>query len=254
MPEDVLPPTRDIGLGANWFPVEGARENVFRWCENDGIINVAVLEPYRHVLRLVIEPGPGVGSKAFTLTAGLAGEEALKTVRITGKEVVRIELPPDHPRAYSILLHADGGGSPSPGDPRILNFRLFEAAIERYPDVLPAWATPTKGFYPLESYANSMFRWVSNDAVVVLHATKRGAELSFEVEPGAGLDEKPFLLHVRRPGGDNVLSEQIAARTRVRVPMAGLGEVDRLTLHVDGGGKVLANDPRILNFRIFAAS
>jgi hypothetical protein len=253
MPDDVLPPTRDIALGANWFPVEGERTNVFRWCENDGVVNAAVLEPHRHVLRLVIEPGPGVGSKALKLTAGLAGGEVLKTVTLTGKEVVRIELPSEFPRAYSIVLHADGGGSPSPRDPRILNFRLFEAAIERYPDVLPAWATPAKGFYSLETYANSMFRWVSNDAIVILHA-KRGAELSFEVEPGAGLDQKPFTLHVRRPGGDDVLSEQIALRTRVRVPMAGLGEVDRLTLHVDGGGKVVANDPRIMNFRIFAAS
>jgi len=97
----------------------------------------------------------------------------------------------------------------SPNDARILNFRVFEVVVERRSDVMPAWAKPAKGFYPLESHAGSVFRWVGNDAVIGLHSV-HGDTLVFDVESGPGLDSKPFTLHVRRPDGADVASQDTA--------------------------------------------
>jgi hypothetical protein len=253
VPADVLPPTRDIALGPNWFPLERDETSVFRWAENDAVIHVAALVPCSHVLRLVLEPGPGAARKGLTLTARLLAAEVLRSTQLAGKSAVPIELPPSRPRVYSVELHADGGGARCPGDPRILNFRLFEAALERHADVMPPWAKPAKGFYELESFGQRTFRWVNNDAVVMLHA-ERGAELSFDVEPGPGLNGAPFTLEIRLPGGELLAAPQIASATRVCIPLAGLSGADRLTLRVAGGGKYVPGDPRIMNFRVFAAS
>ena len=251
-PRDIIPETRDIALGTGWYPLEVHRGQSFRWVENDAVVNVAVLRPVRHVLRLLVEPGPGVGLKPFELTARLADGTRLAAVTVAGKQRVEIDLPPESPRALSVVLHAETGGKADPKDPRVLNFRLFEIAVEHRPDVMPAWARPQKSFYPLETFAGSMFRWVSNDALIALDR-ERGSALVFEAEPGPGLDSRPFTLHVLRPDGSEVTTAKIGSRTRVSVPMKDLADVASLTLHVDGGGKAIADDPRVLNFRIFAA-
>jgi hypothetical protein len=118
-------------------------------------------------------------------------------------------------------------------------------------DVFESWATPAKGFYALETFDDETFRWVNNDAVVMLHA-ERGAALSFFVEQGPGLDGAPFSLAIGRPDGTEIVAVWIASRTWVHVPMAGLEDTDRLTMRCEGGGKAVAGDPRLLNFRIFA--
>lgn len=249
---DIVPGTPDVALGSGWYPLETYRGLSFRWVQNDAVVNVAALEAVQHALRLVVEPGPGVDLKAFELTVNLADGTPLGSATVVSKQVVKFELPPDRPRVFTVLLHAKGGGKPNASDPRILNFRIFEIAVDRTADVFPAWAKPGKGFYSLETQGGQAFRWVSNDGAIALHKV-RDAELVFDVESGPGHDSKPFALRVKRPDGKEVVMAQIATRTRVRVPLSGLDDVDALTLHADGGGTMVKGEPRTLNFRVFSA-
>jgi hypothetical protein len=243
---------RDVALGEGWYPLESYRGQQFRWAKKDATVHVAVLDSTQALLRVVVEPGPGLGSKPLQLEALLEDGTALGRATVTSKQPVAFPLPPESPRAHTVLLRAAGGGKTLTTDSRILDFRAFEVSVERRADVLPSWAVPGKGFYELELMGGSTFRWVSNDGEISVHAS-HGDTLSFDVEPGPGVGSKEFALSVRDGAGEELASEQIASRTTVHVPLAGL-EGDRLVLHTDDGGQSVKTDPRVLNFRLFAAT
>jgi hypothetical protein len=251
MPSDIIPQTHDIALGERWFAPEQHRGLAFRWVENDAVVHVAALESVRHVLRVVAEPGPGVGLKPFALSALLADGTELGSFVFASKQVGTFSLPPESPRVFSITLHAASGGRSSPNDARVLNFRVFALSVERTPDVFPAWAEPRDGFYSLEHFAGSVFRWVSGDATIAVHRL-HGDTLSFDAESGPGLESKPFTLHVMAPDGTELATAEIASRTTVRIPLHALDGAAMLTLRSAGGGRALKGDPRTLNYRVFA--
>jgi hypothetical protein len=243
---------RDVALGDGWFPLESHRGQHFRWAKNDATFYLAVLDSTQSLLRLVVEPGPGLGAKPLELKVLLEDGTSLGRATVTSKQVVTFPLPPENPRTYTVLLRATSGGKTLTTDSRILNFRAFEIGVERRADVFPAWAVPGKGFYELEVMGGSKFRWVTNDAEIYLHAS-RGNTLTFDVEPGPGVGSKKFALSVRNSTGKELASEQIATRTTVHVPLETL-EGDRIVLHTDEGGQTVKTDPRVLNFRLFATA
>jgi hypothetical protein len=107
------------------------------------------------------------------------------------------------------------------------------------------------GWGAIETFKNETFRWVDNDAQVLITAAKSGdMAISLLAEPGPGVGGR-FLLKALNASGKQVASVPVEKRGAVKlvVPVeAGGGQI---RLHVDGGGKRTANDPRILNFRVF---
>ncbi len=77
------------------------------------------------MLSLEIEPGPGVGSQPFTLQVLDEKGQTAATAEVKGREVVHVTLPIIAGQAAAFRLHIEGGGLPTPNDPRILNFRVF---------------------------------------------------------------------------------------------------------------------------------
>jgi hypothetical protein len=104
----------------------------------------------------------------------------------------------------------------------------------------------------LETFHDETFRWVDNDAVIELTPATPGDErLSMLVEPGPGING-PFLLKVLDESGRRVDAVRVAHRDTVEIFLpTEPGKINTFRLHVDGGGKRIASDPRILNFRIF---
>jgi hypothetical protein len=250
---DIVPDVHDVALGDRWFSAEHDGAQAFRWVDNDAVVHVAALKPLRHTLSLVVEPGPGVGPEPFELSARLGDGRELGAAVVSSRQLVSFPLPPESPSVFSIVLHAGGGGRTSPNDPRVLNFRVFEVAVERVADVFPAWAKPLEGFYPLERHDGSIFRWVYGDAGISIQ--RAGAEeLRFEAESGPGFGSKPFTLHVAGPDGSDIVAVEVASRTTVSVPLGTFAEPFVLTLRAEGGGCAIEGDPRTLNFRVFAAA
>lgn len=249
---DIVGEMRDVALGEGWYPLETFRGQQFRWAQKNATVHVAVLDSTQALLRLVVEPGPGLGAKPLELEALLEDGTALGRATVTSKQPVAFPLPPESPRAHRVLLRAAGGGKTLTSDSRVLNFRAFEVGVERRADVLPSWAVPGKGFYELELMGGSTFRWVSNDGEITVHPSHRDV-LSFDVEPGPGVGSKKFTLSVRDSAGTELASEQIASRATVHVPLADF-DGDRLVLHTDDGGQTVKTDPRVLNFRLFVAT
>lgn len=111
-----------LGRGG-WYLLEECGGQTFRWVNNDAEIDV--LEPGADALDLDVEPGPGVGSKPFTLQAYDQAGAELASIPIDSRCRVTLPLPPAQEFPYTIRLHTQSGGATLPGQPRVLNFRVF---------------------------------------------------------------------------------------------------------------------------------
>ncbi|HET9393755.1 MAG TPA: hypothetical protein VFO29_09605 [Candidatus Rubrimentiphilum sp.] len=250
---DIIAESPDLALGRGWYPVESFAGTRFRWASNDAELLVVALQPVRHALVLTLEPGPGVGLKPFTLQVMESGKEIARA-DVRGKQPIRIELPPAGPKIYRLIFHVEGGGRTIANDARILNFRVFEAAVQRADrDVLPADMELGTGWHPIEKHGDASFRWVSNDAKVTISNPDGTKHLDLDLQSGPGLENKPFVLHVLQKTGNDtklVTDVQVTDRQRVDVPIPK-GERVELILRVDSKGHKTPGDPRELNFRVF---
>jgi hypothetical protein len=110
------------------------------------------------------------------------------------------------------------------------------------------------GWHDLETFQSETFRWVNNDAQILVSGTRRGVRrVALTVAAGPGLEGRPFILGVLDASGRQVDAVEVAGRKTVELflPVEPDQESD-YRLHVDGGGRPSPNnDPRILNFRVF---
>jgi hypothetical protein len=254
---DIIPDSNDIALGAGWGKLESFRGENFRWVANDAVVHLATVKRVDHQVSIHLEPGPGVGLKRFTLKILDAQGEKVGELDVKGRQTLGLLLPADSPRVHALSLHVDDGGQTSPGDPRVLNFRVFKISVTRLPSdvIVPGCGYRLgSGWYPLERFNNESFRWVNNDAVI--QATVGATiPLQLEVEAGPGLDFKPFVLSALDQRGGKIATVQIRGRELIEIPLPdGVALPTTLRLHVDGGGKTSGADLRIMNFRVFEAN
>ena len=247
--------TAQLRLGPGWHPLERDRGDMFRWAGDDAMLYVPVFTAVEHRLLLDVEPGPGVGSQPFALEVYDGDDALLATFAVSGRQTLDLNLAASLPVMHRLRLHVVGGGARTPGDERVLNYRAFRITVApQRVDVLSSvdGFRVGAGWYPLEEYGGSTFRWVNNDASI--EVSSRAAELALEVEPGPGVGKQPFTLKAIDASGDVLASFVVSARERVVVPLrpdTPLPYVIRL--RVEGGGRATLGDSRMLNFRVFQA-
>jgi hypothetical protein len=109
-----------------------------------------------------------------------------------------------------------------------------------------------KGWHCLEQAGAEKFRWVSQDAELVVRTTGRRRYLALLVEPGPGVGYRPFHLVIALSNGEVLARALVNGLTYVKFPVpAWRGRVTALFLTTEEGGLPVAGEPRILNFRIF---
>ncbi|MEX2302527.1 MAG: hypothetical protein WD733_16410 [Bryobacterales bacterium] len=109
------------------------------------------------------------------------------------------------------------------------------------------------GWYPLEGAASERFRWVLNEAEMHFGPLRTSRNLILELEPGPGVGFLPFGLRITG-GNGSVLSDAVVMRRQsISVKLPPSGEPSSIRLQLLGGGQQTADDPRILNFRVFSA-
>src|ERR1035437_9394457 len=110
-----------------------------------------------------------------------------------------------------------------------------------------------KGWHCLEQAGAEKFRWVSQDAELVVRTTGGKRCLALLVEPGPGVGYRPFHLVIALSNGEVLARALVNGLTYVKVPVpAGRGRVTALFLTTKEGGLPVAGEARILNFRILA--
>lgn len=111
-----------------------------------------------------------------------------------------------------------------------------------------------KGWFPVERHDSpEAFRWIENEAEVLLRVPAAGPAILLEVEPGPGVGLPPQTLQVFDANGSRVAEWSVAGRAKLQLwlPPASDNSVQSFRLHVPDGGRPVVNDPRILNFRVF---
>jgi hypothetical protein len=112
------------------------------------------------------------------------------------------------------------------------------------------------GWYASERDANGTFRWVSNDARInVAQLVPAPTLVSFLIEPGPGVELKPFELLILDENAQRLAACKVRGKETVSFELpAAAPTVRKLTLRVENGGKLVRGDDRVLNFRIFTVS
>ena len=108
-----------------------------------------------------------------------------------------------------------------------------------------------RGWYRYETYKGRSFRWVDNDATFVVDSKGPIAKLAVTLEAGPGLPSTTFTLDVLGQDGRVIAYAPVTGQQRVRFDLPAQAGQNTYRLHVAGGGKRIATDPRILNFRVF---
>ena len=109
-----------------------------------------------------------------------------------------------------------------------------------------------KGWHRLERAGAERFRWVSEDAELVVRTTDGRSNQALLVESGPGVGYRPFHLLIVLANGEVVAQALVNGLTYVKVPVpAGRGRATALFLTTKEGGLPVAGEPRILNFRVF---
>jgi hypothetical protein len=190
----------------------------------------------------------GFWRKAEKFAAAVSQDDSDKAVTITLPAVVRHIL-----RAY----YRDRGVR-----------GVYRACLQRYrrPPALVAKAAAGQdivepesnirvglGWYDFEHFKGETFRWVRNDAELIVRCPKGPPQpLALYVEAGPGVNWRPFELQLLDWLGRKVAAVEVKKLERVELPVPWLPDRTQiLRLHVEGGDRRDAGDPRLLNFRIF---
>ena len=246
-----------VALGSGWYPPESYRGEEFRWVNNDARVNVAQLLPRPYVVSLEVEPGPGVGLKPFELKVLDADHEPITSVQVLGRQTVSFEIAAGPPKVHELTLHLDGGGRAAVRDERILNFRTFKLSVKpAQTDIVPIQygLKVGSGWYPLETFNEETFRWAGNEAVIEALDPSKISEIELDVEPGPGVDLKPFNLKVLDQGGSAIAEFHVKERQKIIFPQREGNGPAQYRLRAEGGGKMAVGDARIMNFRAFSIS
>jgi hypothetical protein len=106
---------------------------------------------------------------------------------------------------------------------------------------------------PYETYRNVSFRWVDNDAEIVLRGGTGETRVAIVCEGGPSLGRRSFPLRVLDAAGrqvDHIVCNGADRRAEMLLPVGA--SATRFSLHVDGGGRRVPGEQRILNFRVFS--
>jgi hypothetical protein len=241
---DIVPSNEPLTLGPNWFPYESFKGESFRWVDNDAAFT---LSGAARKLTIDLQPGPGTDFKPFLLRVFDAKGKQIQQANVQGRVSLTLALP----ATGTYKLHAEGGGRKTPHDPRVLNFRVFRfssgSSGPAATDITGSAVTLGQGWYPIERFGVDLFRWVNNDAVF----TTTGNRLVTEVEPGAGMGGKPLPLRVLDASGKQVQAVELRSRQTITLLLPhARGTSATYRFHIDGGGRKIPSDPRILNFRV----
>lgn len=220
----------------------------------------------RETLHLVIPPPPNDRPQSIRLRVPDGGTPLLHDHRILNFRIFRCELAgfatwisPGVSRLQAILRYR----------PTLLRFvQAARQSGRSMSAVLPAarllrkrggdiFQTGTEcrlghGWYALEDVDLEKYRWVSQDAQLMTRVAP-SRSLAMLVEPGPALGFQPFVLVVRTPDGQVLSRIDVNGLTYAEFPTPQpVGSIIPLIFSAEGGGSPTGDDPRKLNFRVFA--
>jgi hypothetical protein len=253
-PHEVLDCRDGIRLGANWGPLGFRDGALLRWARDGAEIFVNPAGQAERTIRFVlasehaadsalelIDDTDRVVAKAPARAGALEMALPMQFNRINR---FRIRLAPastDVPQCFRIAR----AGDPVPPHPN------YHGATLRG-DIGGAGVTLTGPWHAYETFGGDGFRWVENDAKLIVKPFRVPNMLRLVLEPGPCLKDGKGELTVRDKNDRLLTNLTLAQREAIHIPISAGGEVE-LRLHISNGGHPIPTDPRVLNFRVFRA-
>lgn len=277
--QDVTPPTAGIRFGRGWQLVGHYDGECYRWAGSEAVL---FLEPPAQPgsLYLDLEPGPSRPDGIVRLELMDSQGQVVAAGAIEGRQRIWLTLPPrtgaDAPR---YTLRTVGDAPASPFHPPDLHYRLFQidwcgdpAAWQHLPEQPGGFRTEPvgsrepedvapresglrfgRGWYAPERYDGEFYRWVGNDAELLLEPPTAGAALlSLDLEPNVLIRDGRLELEIRDEQGQILAAGSVERRQRLHLACTGIaGRRTRLHFVTRNPMTATATDPRVLNFRVF---
>jgi hypothetical protein len=261
-PRDIVAVGTGVTLGQGWYRFETYGGQSFRWVSNDARLVVRHPAGSTAHLELDVEPGPGLGQGVthFDLFVRAANGNVVARVPVAGKQAVDLNLPVQPGKDATFTLHVAGGGRHIAGDPRVLDFRVFRIATATgtTPEGPDISSDPNlvlgDNWYPLEHFGGETFRWVDNDAQLIVNSD-RAQTRRLKIVAAAGPSIKSpgnFMLALRDKKSETLQAGKIKARGTLYFSLPLAAGSNTFALHADSTGKKAPNDPRVLDFRVFS--
>jgi hypothetical protein len=129
---DIVPAGRSVRLGKGWYDHETFRGEEFRWVNNDAELYVRRWDAAPVSLAISLEGGPSLDGQPLVLQA-FADGKLISTATSTQQETIEFRLPGDDRKDNTtVRLHVSGSpGKTFKGEPRVLNFRVFDIAVSQ---------------------------------------------------------------------------------------------------------------------------
>jgi hypothetical protein len=119
-------PVDGLFIGLNWHGLETDPEGRrWRWMDRNAQIVVTRPSGRRRRLAIDLAPGPGFGGRPANLLLHDGEDTTVACAQIDKAGPIALEVPLPAAAGAILVLDADGGGNVIPGDPRVLNFRVF---------------------------------------------------------------------------------------------------------------------------------
>jgi hypothetical protein len=127
---DIVSPADGIRIGQGWYPFEVYGGQQFRWIDKEAEL---ILDSAAGAASLAfdLEAGPGAAGKPLRVSFMNETGASVAAADVSRRKTLEIRLPLSPSSQSRYRIHIDGGGAPIPGDPRILNVRVFR--IRRSP-------------------------------------------------------------------------------------------------------------------------
>ena len=261
---DVFDSSSGTLLVGAWAPLQLQKDNLYRDAGTGGLIAINPLGQSRRTLSLNIKPPESTGS--WELQALDKNNRPTASAPVLKRQSVELAVPLD-PNQINIFKLRLIETRPSHDDGAVETaFRIYckgkfpnlthrpRGAVE---DVVSPGLRLGRNWYPLEGEDGNRFRWVDNDAEIVVESEWiEGAKLMLTVQPGPGVGGNPFQLQVIDSDGHVLSQTEITGRQEVRCLLPAATRSKRIyRLHAVGGGAPSpGGDPRILNFCVLKVS
>ncbi len=123
---DIFEAGLDFQLGPGWSYLEQVNGERFRWVSHDAQFAIRI-PPRSSSLALLIEPGPGQGSRPFVLVVRHLHNRDAVIARATVQGLTYLEFAVPAPRdtITTLSLSTEKPGLPAGDDDRVLNFRVL---------------------------------------------------------------------------------------------------------------------------------
>lgn len=267
--KDIAAPDSGITLGRGWYPVQSHPvEGPYRWLGREAEFSVPP-RASQAVLFFDLEPGPGAGGRPVVLEVLDSSGKLSANTTVERRCIFQFPVPAG---SEHFRFRVVGGGQPIPGSPHILNLRVYRCSWSPLrlasepakpaprPPEGPDIDDPASGirlgagWYAPESHRGRAFRWVAEEAeIVVSPARGRARKLVTIVQAGPAAGFRRSTLEACDESGRVVASAVVRWLQPVRLALPWRpGRTQVFTLRLRSSGPpVTVPDPRALRFRLF---